>query len=250
MTAQRRWILAAAVATVLALFGGLLVAGGLRGGQAVPAPAQTVGTAPTSATGAPSPSRTPGPAGTSAPGTSAEQSTETPDSPAATPTPAPTPSGPAVLAESAPTRISIPAIGVDSSAFVELGLNELGEVAAPEAADDIGWFTGAHAPGAPGVGVVAAHVTWDGAEAPFFELGQLQQGDEVEVEREDGSRAVFAVTRLATFAKDDFPTEEVYRSTDEPELVLVTCGGEFDADARYYDSNVIVWAEVVDTVPA
>ncbi|MVA75202.1 sortase [Auraticoccus sp. F435] len=229
MNRPRRWLLAT-TAALLALLGAALVLTGLRGGEAAPAPVVPV-------TAEPAP-----PAGSATP-------TETRPSrtPTRTPTPEREPEAPAALAESAPTRITIPAIDVDSSAFVELGLDAAGEVAAPGRADDIGWFTGAHTPGAPGVGVVAAHVTWNGAEAPFFELGSLDRGDEVTVERADGTRATFAVTRLDTFPKDEFPTTEVYRPSDEPELVLITCGGEFDRDARYYDSNVVVWAEVVST---
>jgi hypothetical protein len=43
--------------------------------------------------------------------------------------------------------------------------------------------------------------------------------------------------------KDDFPTELVYGSTDEPTLRLVTCGGSFDRGARSYVANIIVYAE-------
>jgi hypothetical protein len=39
-----------------------------------------------------------------------------------------------------------------------------------------------------------------------------------------------------------FPTDEVYYPTLTPTLRLVTCGGDFNAPAGHYRSNVIVFA--------
>lgn len=148
-----------------------------------------------------------------------------------------------IASESAPTKITIDRIGV-SADFVPLDLTDNGELDTPQNPDQVGWFTGAHTPGGPGVSVVAGHVTWNGAESVFFELGDLPQGTRIKIKRADASIAIFTVQRRATFAKDTFPTEQVYRDSSEPQLVLITCGGEFDADRHYYDSNVIIWADL------
>lgn len=170
----------------------------------------------------------------------------TPESTTRAPTPSTTTSAPPqrsqALAESDPVRLTIPSIGVDTSAIIELGLTDQSELETPTNADDVGWFTGGHTPGARGVAVVAGHVTYNGP-AVFFRLGELAPGATVDVERSDGTTATFAVTRSATFPKTEFPSAEVYRPSDDAELVLITCGGTF-ADASY-DSNVIVWAELV-----
>jgi hypothetical protein len=42
--------------------------------------------------------------------------------------------------------------------------------------------------------------------------------------------------------KDDLPVERIWNDTDDAVLRLITCGGEFDADARSYLSNLIVYA--------
>jgi sortase (surface protein transpeptidase) len=81
----------------------------------------------------------------------------------------------------------------------------------------------------------------------FFELGAMEQGDEIWVTRADGSVAVFAVDRVERHPKEDFPTIDVYGNTDDPQLRLITCGGAFDAGARSYEDNVIVFATLVDT---
>jgi sortase (surface protein transpeptidase) len=147
---------------------------------------------------------------------------------------------PLALPESAPTGITIPSVGVSGS-FVPLGLTDSGALSTPDNESDVGWFTGAHSPGARGVAVVAGHVTYNGP-AVFFRLGELQPGAEIEIARSDGSTAVFTVRSSATFAKTAFPSDQVYRPSDHAELVLITCGGRY-ADA-HYDSNIIVWADL------
>ena len=70
-------------------------------------------------------------------------------------------------------------------------------------------------------------------------------GDTIEVEREDGAVAVFAVDRGVTYGKDEFPTDEVYGDTDVPELRLITCDG-YNAFTREFEENHIVYATLVD----
>ncbi len=68
--------------------------------------------------------------------------------------------------------------------------------------------------------------------------------------RADGTVAVFAVDRVERHPKDDFPTIEVYGNTDDAQLRLITCGGDFDSAVRSYEDNVIAFATLVDTRPA
>lgn len=99
--------------------------------------------------------------------------------------------GAAALGESAPTRVTIPAIGVDAS-LVRLGLKADGEMETPDAdPDQAGWFEGAHTPGGPGTSVVVGHVTWNREPTVFDRLGQLERGDRITVARQDGSSATF-----------------------------------------------------------
>ena len=66
--------------------------------------------------------------------------------------------------------------------------------------------------------------------------------DAIDVIRADGSSVRFAVERTEQYDKQRFPTDAVYYPTLTPALRLVTCGGEFDATAGHYRSNVIVFA--------
>ncbi len=148
------------------------------------------------------------------------------------------------LTESAPVRVLIPTLNVNAST-VELGVGSGGALETPSDPDDVGWFVGAHTPGGPGSAVVAGHVTWNGRPTVFSRLDQLNAGDKVRVEREDGTTARFEVIQRGTFPKREFPTSEVYGASATPQLILITCGGKYDADRRYYDANVVVWARLV-----
>ena len=148
------------------------------------------------------------------------------------------------LTESAPVRVLIPTLNVNAST-VELGVGSGGALETPGDPDDVGWFVGAHTPGGPGAAVLAGHVTWNGRPTVFHRLDKLKTGDKIGVERADGTTARFEVTRRETFSKRRFPTGEVYGASATPQLILITCGGKYDADRRYYDANVVVWARLV-----
>jgi hypothetical protein len=144
----------------------------------------------------------------------------------------------------APVRVRVPGSGVDAD-LIELWKRDDGMLEVPQDADDTGWWAGGHSPGERGPAVIVGHV--DSYEGPgvFIDLGRLQPGDEVTVDREDVTSVTFAVTHAEWHRKDAFPTEAVYGATDAPSLRLVTCGGEFDRDARSYEENLIVFLEIV-----
>jgi len=169
---------------------------------------------------------------------------------ATTPEPSETQVGSATAAATAttrlaPTLISIPAIGVNST-LVRLGLTKDGTLDVPTEAMTAGWYTGSPVPGLVGPSVIAGHVHWSGVPAVFAHLADLRRGDRVTVSRSDGTTVIFAVDRVATYAKTQFPTGLVYGDIAYPGLRLITCGG-YDPVARAYEANVIVFATRVAT---
>jgi sortase (surface protein transpeptidase) len=143
-----------------------------------------------------------------------------------------------------PVRIEIPRIGV-ASPLDRLGRAADRTVEVPDRWERAGWYADGTRPGDPGSAVILGHVDSrrDGP-AVFFRLRDLRRGDEIKVVRADGSTVRFAVDRTEQYPKSRFPTDDVYYPTLTPGLRLVTCGGEFDADARHYRSNVIVFASL------
>ncbi|MGC4867924.1 class F sortase [Micromonospora sp. DT53] len=151
---------------------------------------------------------------------------------------------PAGLARSAPTSIEIPRIGV-AATIMSLGTNPDGTVQVPplDKADQAGWYEPGASPGETGNAVIVGHV--DSAAlgpAVFFDLGALTPGDTVTVRRADGVPATFTVDSVKSYPKTAFPTELVYGPSDRPSLRVVTCGGQFDAAAKSYPDNIVVFA--------
>jgi hypothetical protein len=151
---------------------------------------------------------------------------------------------PMVMAASRPIRVRIPAIGVDSD-LMDLGLQDDGTLEVPPEGFPAGWFTGAPTPGERGPAVIAGHVDWGGSPGVFAELRDVVVGDEITVERADGSIAVFRVVEVGQYPKDAFPTAAVYGDLDHAGLRVITCGGDFDSAAHSYLDNTVVFAELV-----
>lgn len=162
---------------------------------------------------------------------------------AARPTPGRVPAGGVrALARSAPVRLAIPAIGVDTP-VLRLGLAADGSVQVPPVTDHdrAGWYRHSPTPGQVGPSVILGHVTVGAyGDGVFRHLGRLRRGDGIVVRLENGASAGFTVTTVRTVAKADFPTEAVYGDVDRPELRLITCGGPRTAGG--YPDNVIVFA--------
>jgi hypothetical protein len=147
----------------------------------------------------------------------------------------------APAAVSAPVRVRVPAIGVDA-AVTATGTDGSGALVVPADPAVAGWYAGGPVPGARGPAVLAGHVDWAGRPTVFARLDRLAPGDEVLVDRADGTTARFVVTTVERYAKDAFPTAAVYGATPGAELRLITCGGDFDRAAGSYADNVVVTA--------
>jgi sortase (surface protein transpeptidase) len=145
-----------------------------------------------------------------------------------------------------PIRVRIPEIGVDAD-VIDLGLNQDGTLEVPKDFAQTGWYTGRSVPGNVGPSVVVGHVDSKTGPAVFFRLRDLEAGNTIEIHRSDGMVALFRVTEAELVLKDEFPTDQVYGSTAEPTLRLITCGGSFDQSAGSYRGNLIVFAEHLGT---
>ncbi|WP_244215788.1 class F sortase [Kitasatospora purpeofusca] len=154
-----------------------------------------------------------------------------------------TTAAPRSLAASAPTRLLIPAAGVDAP-VTGLGLNADGTVEVPAAdrADEVGWYRNGPTPGETGPAVLIGHYDTAHGPAVFHNVPKLKAGDLIQVRREDGGTVDFRVRALLQYAKNDFPTDAVYGNTKGPELRLITCGGRIGADGHWTD-NIVVLAD-------
>ncbi|MEU0451952.1 class F sortase [Streptomyces sp. NPDC006129] len=148
------------------------------------------------------------------------------------------------LPPSPPDRIRIPAIRVNAP-LTGLGLTKTGSLDVPPAAREnlAGWYEAGTTPGEKGTAIVAGHVDNDEGPAVFYDLGALAKGSTIEVDRRDGSVAVFTVDAVEVYAAKDFPDEKVYGAADRPELRVITCGGGYSRGTGY-QGNVVVFAHL------
>ncbi|MFI1968020.1 hypothetical protein BLA24_21540 [Streptomyces cinnamoneus] len=148
--------------------------------------------------------------------------------------------GPASAEE--PSRILIPAIGVDSPLIrLGKGKDENVQVPPPEKVMTAGWYTGGARPGEPGAAVIVGHHDGRGGKGVFHDLHKVTEGTAIDVRRGDGTVLHFTVTGTETVRRNAFPTRKVYGPTGEKALRLVTCAGELDADGHAAE-NLVVYA--------
>jgi LPXTG-site transpeptidase (sortase) family protein len=142
----------------------------------------------------------------------------------------------------APERITIPAIGA-AAPVVPVGLESDGTMEIPRDVATVGWFEPGVRPGEDGSAVLSGHVdSRTQGRGAFFDLEDLDVGDEVIVEGGQQVRTWRVVARQR-FPKDELPVDDLFTRSGAPRLVLITCGGAFDAGARSYSDNVVVVAE-------
>ena len=86
----------------------------------------------------------------------------------------------------------------------------------------------------------------DTGPAVFFSLGQLKIGDDIYIERADGTTVHFKVESMERPAQSDFPTARVYGDIDHAGLRLITCTGIYVRGTQRYTHNLIVYARLVE----
>ena len=161
-----------------------------------------------------------------------------------------------VLSEPAapePTRIGIPTIGVDAPVLT-MGLDANNYPEVPNAGDEVAWYDFSAPPGHGSNAVFSGHVDWYywgmPVEGVFYRLRELQIGDQITLDLEDGSRLQYSVTGNVATAYDDPSVVDVMDPTSKDVLTLITCGGTWQKDysnpnGGNYSHRVIVRAERV-----
>lgn len=147
------------------------------------------------------------------------------------------------LAASAPLRLRIPRLSIDTT-FVELGLQKNGEIEVPAGYTEVGWYKLGPTPGAIGPAVVLGHVDSYKGPGVFFSLGQLKVGDPVYVDRADGTTAEFRVTSLERYDRDNFPTLDIYGPIPYAGLRLITCSGVYSHASHEYNRVLVIYAQL------
>jgi len=142
-----------------------------------------------------------------------------------------------------PTSVRIPSLGIRAR-LKPVGIDvRHGTLGIPSDIGVAGWWRDGGAPGSEsGAILVAGHVdsARSGAGA-FFALHKARAGDRVRLLTAGGRTYTYRVTSVRSYPKGAVPVG-VYSSHGAGRLVLVTCGGPFDAASGHYVDNVVVTA--------
>ncbi|WP_188943887.1 class F sortase [Nakamurella endophytica] len=205
-----------------------------------PGPASTstatptpVGAGPAAATGA---AVAPPAAGSTATG-AAHRSTAVPTTGARGTTPAApaVPSGP-------PATLQLPRLGV--TADVAPIVSKDGVLQIPENVGTVGWWLYSAVPGAArGSTVLAGHID-SAVQGPgaLYRLGELGPGDRITVTTANGAEVAYVVQARHVYVKSQGLPADLWDQQGRPRLVLISCGGPFDAAQRSYQDNIVVYA--------
>lgn len=147
------------------------------------------------------------------------------------------------------TRLIIPKIGVDAP-FTVRTVGPDGVMGNPKGPTDVVWYDfspNSNARGGiPGVGgnsIISGHVDYvNYGPAVFWNLRQLEPGDEIQIVLDDGTVLKYVVEWNRTADEDTANWGEIVRATLQESLTLITCTGTFNPATRTYNLRQIVWA--------
>lgn len=162
----------------------------------------------------------------------------------ATPGPPPTPTAKFPPGSTAPVaRLRIPSVEIDAPVVVR-GLDPDGKMLTPDTSYDTAWYDFSARPGSDGNAVFSGHVDYvNVGEAVFWDLKDVEQGEVIEVEMEDGSTYKYAVISRWQYDADTAPIDDIVGPTPEQSITLITCSGTFNSSTHQYDKRLIVRAE-------
>jgi len=137
----------------------------------------------------------------------------------------------------------MPSIGLDARVR-PVGVATDGQMKLPSDPRVLGWYEFGPAPGGEEGGsvVVAGHLDSDRfGLGPLVRLRDIRPGDTVRVRLSDGTAAAYTVRGIERFDRAGLP-ERVFSREGPERLRIVTCGGEYDAEAGGYQQNLVVSA--------
>ena len=145
-----------------------------------------------------------------------------------------------------PLRLVIPTIGVN--AFVEqLGIQANGDLATPTQHpwDDVGWYKLGPHPGERGSAVIDGHLDRPGGyQAVFWSLHDVHVGDEVLVVNGAGKTLHFRVTRMAFYAPQAAPIQDIFGNGGGIYLNLLTCAGDWIPSEKQTTLRLVVYTSL------
>lgn len=144
-----------------------------------------------------------------------------------------------------PRYFSSSDLGISNARIIPVGLTPENNLDAPENIYDVGWYANGSFPGKPGeAAVLDGHITGFTKPGVFEHLSYMQLGQRISIEMGDGTKLNYKVVDKQRINYKHFDMVESLKSRDKDKhgLTIITCGGEYDAEADNYLSRDIVYA--------
>jgi Sortase domain len=114
----------------------------------------------------------------------------------------------------------------------------------------VAWYRGTGKLGEKNNVVMSGHLDWyDVPIGVFYFLGDLNEGDKIEVTGSNGDIYTYSVEWVRTYdvaSLDQNAINEIVGATASEKLTLITCAGDFDSGAGEYDTRFVVRANRED----
>ncbi len=152
---------------------------------------------------------------------------------------------PAPAPVSWPVTVDIPAIGVHATHLQALGLAPDGTVETPALATPqvLGYYQRGGHPCEPGPSPIPfaliGHIDGHHQQGVLYKLKSLKAGDTVTVGLDNGHSCTYRINQLAEVSKTQFPTQTVWGPTPDPQIRIISCGGQFVGPPLYYKDNLV-----------
>jgi hypothetical protein len=150
---------------------------------------------------------------------------------------------PVVLAP--PSGLTVPKIATSATVVPVQVDTRTGALEVPADVREVGWWEAGPRPGSQfGTVVLTGHIdSADQGPGMLARLREVGPGDRVVV-RAGGRDVRYVVKARREYRKAALPVD-VFSPVGDPRLVIVSCGGPFDAASGHYRDNVVVFATPV-----
>ena len=145
---------------------------------------------------------------------------------------------PARVITSAAARMRIPALNLDYE-VQSMGADDTGTMLIAPALEVVSWFDRSAIPGNEGNAIFGAHNLWRGERSKIYRLDELEIGDELEIEYDDGTILRFFLESVFVYELKTAPAYLIMDTKGEPRLTLITCKPPFNPSTGTSDNRIV-----------
>lgn len=157
-----------------------------------------------------------------------------------------------VVPKDNPRYISIPSLGVEDARVMSVGVTANNLLDAPKNISDVAWYDKSAKPGAGYSAVlINGHNGGITRNGVFANLGSLEMGTEIIIERGDGEEFTYQVVENKSMSLKEVNStgmKMMMESADETKegLNLITCDGKWVPQYQQFDRRIMLRAVRVD----